>query len=78
MNDLDLARAPVARLLLARKAVKAFQRLGCTLCVFQAGAGAQRAAATLESRHGFAREQQPCDGCAREVEVIHPVSAAAR
>ena len=54
----------------------------CLACVaLRAGTSledAQRAVPTLESRHGFAREQQSCDGCGRDVEVIHlhPTSAA--
>lgn len=54
----------------------------CLACVaLRAGTSleaAQRAAPTLESHHGFARGQQPCDGCGREVEVIHPANATSR
>ena len=54
----------------------------CLACVaLRAGTSledAQRAAPTLESHHGFAREHQPCDGCGRELDVIHPASAASR
>jgi hypothetical protein len=54
----------------------------CLACVaLRAGTSledAQRAAPALESQHGFAREQQSCGGCGREVDVIYPVSAASR
>lgn len=54
----------------------------CLACVaLRAGTSledAQRAAPALESQHGFSRQEQPCDGCGRQVPVIHYARATAR
>lgn len=46
----------------------------CLACVaLRAGTSledAQRAAPTLETAHGFARQRDRCDGCGRELDVL--------